>query len=88
MADFPSKKKKLPSSVGNEIRQDEFGDWPVATTRYTIPRPQNGARDLQEALHCAVSITDNKDSNLLLSLNREMLLTSKLDIFIFITAKA
>lgn len=49
-------------------------------------KPHSGARYRKETLQCNELITDNKDSNLLLSLNREMLLTSKLEIFI--TAKA
>lgn len=68
----------------------EFRDWPAARVRYWGPlnHGRGGGRYRRETLHCNELITDNKDSHLLLSLNRERLLTSKLEIFIFIIAKA
>lgn len=60
----------------------EFGDGPVTTARYI------GFLNHTRRRHCNELITDNKDSNLLLSLKREMLLTHKLEIFIFIPAAA
>ena len=66
--------KKSPSSVGKEIRQK--GVWGLASCFSQVnglPKPHSGARHHGEALHSNELITDNKDSKLLLSLNREML---------------
>jgi hypothetical protein len=72
---------------------------PVATARFMVPRPWNGATHLKEAgagrrlaleggWRWNAFITENKDSNILLSLSSDMSLTNKLDLFISITAKA